>query len=252
MPVDTNMDEYLYPDLYDLENPKFEPEGPFYLEMAMVARGPILELGCGTGRVTIPLARHGLDMTGLDVSPTMLEEARAKSTGLSIEWVPADVRSFRLRRSFSLIFESGGVFMHMLTRSDQQAFLARVREHLAPGGRFIVAVLFPHPHRLQSIVEEREWFTYADREGRTVRVSGTDVYDALRQVKTETAIRRVLGHDGVEMVRIAPLSLRYTFPQEMEALLADAGFAVVERYGGPDRRPLANDSEYMVFLCTSA
>jgi SAM-dependent methyltransferase len=252
MPEHTNLDEYLYPDLYDLENPKFEPEGPFYLEMALAARGPILELGCGTGRVTIPLAQHGLDITGLDVAPTMLALARAKSAGLPIEWVQADVRSFRLRRRFSLIFESGGVFMHMLTRTDQQAFLARVREHLAPGGRFIVAVLFPHPHRLQSSVEEKEWFTYADREGRTVRVSGTDAYDALRQVKTETAIRRVLGQDGVEMVRIAPLSLRYTFPQEMEGLLMDAGFAVVQRYGGPDRRALANDSEYMVFVCTSA
>jgi SAM-dependent methyltransferase len=244
-----NLEEYRDPELYDLENPDFEPEGPFYLAYARELGGSVLELGCGTGRITIPLAKAGVEITGLDVVSGMLAQARAKAGGLPVEWIEADVRSFHLGRRFKLIFENGCVFMHMLTRSDQQAFLARVREHLAPGGRFIVSLLFPHPDLLVTDREEKDWFTYTDLQGRTVRVSGTDEYDELRQVKTETAIRRIIEPDGAETVRVAPLSLRYTFPQEMEALLEQAGFEVLERFGGPDRSPVSKESQHLVYVC---
>lgn len=249
MPTPENIDEYLDPVLYDLENPDFEPEGPFYLEIAREVGGPVLELGCGTGRMTIPLAQHGVDITGLDAVPAMLERAMAKAGDLPIQWVERDVRSFNLGRKFSLIFECGSVFMHMLARADQQAFLNRAREHLAPGGRFVISLLFPHPENLISYPEEKAWFAYQDEQGRTVHVSGTDVYDELRQVKTETAFRRIAGPGGDDIVRTAPLCLRYTFPQEMEALLEHAGLQVVERYGGPDRSPLANESRFLVYVC---
>jgi SAM-dependent methyltransferase len=244
-----NLEEYLHPALYDLENPDFEPEGPFYLAIAKELGGPVLEIGCGTGRMTIPLAQNGLEITGLDAVVAMLERAKVKAGDLPIEWVEADARSFHLGRQFALIFESGSVFMHMLTRADQEAFLDRVSAHLAPGGRFVFSLFFPHPDLLTSEPEEKEWFTYQDESGRTVKVSGTEFYDELRQVKIETAYRRIQGPDGDETVLIAPLSLRYTFPQEIEALLDQAGFNILERYGGPDFSPLTNDSRYMVFVC---
>lgn len=243
--------EYRDPVLYDLENPDFEPEGSFYLSIARELCGPILELGCGTGRMTIPLAQNGLELTGLDAVPVMLRRAQQKAGGLPIDWVEADVRSFRLGRQFRMIFECGSVFMHMLTRSDQQAFLARVRAHLAPGGRFVFSLFFPHPDDLRSVAEEEEWYTYQDNLGRTVRVTGTDHYDELRQVKTETAYRRIFGPHGEETVSVAPLSLRYTFPQEMDGLLDHAGLRIVERFGGPDRSPLTDASRYLVYLCTA-
>ena len=245
----SNLEEYSHPDLYDLENPDFEPEGPFYLSLARELGGPVLELGCGTGRYTIPLAQNGLEMTGLDVVPGMLERAKTKAGDLPIRWVEADVRDFHLGHRFTFIFESGSVFMHMLTNADQLAFLARVREHLAPGGRFVVSLFFPHPGLLRTDADEKEWFTYQEGRGGTVRVSGTEQYDELRQVKTETAIRRIVSADGNETVHVAPLQLRYTFPQEMESLLDRVGFEVKERYGGPDRSPLAGDSRYLVFVC---
>lgn len=127
--------------------------------------------------------------------------------------------------------------------------MARVREHLAPGGRFVVSLFFPHPNGLQTVAEANEWFSYQNRQGRKVRVGGTEKYDELRQVKVETAIRRIANPDGSETVYTAPLSLRYTFPQEMEALLDWAGFVVTERYGGPDRSPLTAASRFMVYVC---
>ena len=245
----TNFEEYLHPDLYDLENPDFEPEGSFYLSFARELGDPVLELGCGTGRMTILLAQNGVEITGLDVVPEMLALARQKAGDLPIQWVEADVRHFHLGRKFNFIFESGSVFMHMLTNADQQAFLAGVYEHLALEGCFVFSLFYPHPDILQTQAEEKEWFNYLDNQGRTVRVSGTEMYDELRQVKVETAIRRIAGADGKETTYVAPLYLRYTFPQEVEALLDYGGFEVKERYGGPDRSPLTADSRFLVYVC---
>jgi SAM-dependent methyltransferase len=247
--MDPNLVEYLHPDLYDLENPDFEPEGHFYLSLAQETGGPVLELGCGTGRYTIPLAQAGLAMTGLDAVPAMLERARQKAAGLPIRWVEADARSYHLGQQFRFLFESGGVFMHMLTNADQVAFLACAREHLAPGGRFVISLFFPHGNGLITDLEEKEWFSYPDGQGGMVRVSGTEEYDELRQVKTETAIRRITHADGSVTVHTAPLRLRYTFPQEMEGLLDRAGFRVAARYGGPDRSELTGSSRYLVYVC---
>lgn len=250
MPSLPNLEEYDHPELYDLENPDFDPEGSFFLSIAAATGGPALELGCGTGRMTIPLAQHGLEITGLDPAAEMLALARAKAGDLPIEWIEADGRDFHLGRQFNFIFESGAVFMHMLTNADQQAFLRCVHEHLAPDGRFVFSVFFPHSDRIVSAPEEKEWLSYQDNQGRTVRVSGTEVYDELRQVKLETAIRRIMEPDGSETVHVAPLALRYTFPLEIEALLERAGFVVVERYGGADRSPLTSESQFMVYICS--
>lgn len=248
MDLNDNLIEYADPDLYDLENARFEPDGPFFLALARRFGGPVLELGCGTGRLTIPLAREGFAMTGLDITPAMLARAREKSRGLPIEWVEADARAFHLSRHFPLIFESGATFQHMHLRADQEALLACVRAHLAPGGRFVCGVLFPSFEMLENVDEEKEWFTYQNREGREIRVSGTEHYDPLTQIKTETAFRRWHDAAGREVTRIAPLQLRYVFPQEMEALLHYNGFTVLERYGDCDFSPLAATSRSMFYL----
>lgn len=246
---DFNLIEYADPEIYDLENDSFEPSGPFMLEIARRTGGPVLELGCGTGRLTVPLALHGIEMTGLDVVPAMIERAQEKSQGLPIEWILADARDYRLNRRFRLIFESGSVFQHMLARPDQEAFLGRVREHLHDDGLFVVSSIFPKPSFLGAMEEEQEWYTEQHPDGYEIRVSGSEVYDAVRQVKVETAYRRWTDTHGMEVLRVAPLSLRYIFPQEMEALLHYNGFTVVERYGEYDSSPLTGDSRMQVYGC---
>ena len=244
-----NLVEYANPQIYDLENHDFEPDGPFLLEVARKTGGPVLELGCGTGRLTIPLAQSGMDITGLDIVHGMLERAKQKAGDLPIRWVLADAREYQLDRTFRLIFESGGVFQHMLTRADQETFLARVREHLDEDGLYMCKSIFPHPDLLGSVDEEKDWFTTQHPNGWEIRVSGTEHYDAVRQVKVETAYRRWKDANGEEIVRVAPLSLRYNFPQELEALLHYNGFKVVERYGEDDSSPLTNESRMLIYIC---
>jgi SAM-dependent methyltransferase len=247
--IEDNLIEYSEPEIYDLENNTFEPDGPFLLEIAGRTGDPVLELGCGTGRLTIPMAQAGVEITGLDVVPEMLELAKQKAVGLSIQWVLADARAFRLDRTYRLIFESGSVFQHMLTNADQEAFLARVREHLDDEGLFVFGTFFPHPEQLGSDEMEKEWFTKAHPGGWEIRVSGIEQYDELNQIKVETAYRRWKDASGAEVVRVAPLALRYSFPQEMESLLHHNGFSILERYGDNDGSPLTNESRLMIYVC---
>lgn len=250
--MQSNLEEYVYPDLYDLENDDPEPERTFFLELARRFDGPALELGCGTGRITIPLARAGVDITGLDIAPGMLALARQKAQGLPIAWIEADARRYSLPRRFRLIFECGSVFMHMLERADQQAFLPNAHAHLDDGGALVFSVQFPHLDHLTDVETEQDWFSYEDARGRTVRVSGIEKYDPLQQVKIETAFRRWTEADGREVCHVAPLALRYTFPQEMDLLLQTCGFRIAERYGGADFSPLTEKSRFMVFVCMKA
>lgn len=246
-----NLEEYADPEIYDSENRKFEPDGPFYLALAERTGGPVLELGCGAGRVAIPLARQGIEVTGLDVSPGMLALARHKSGDLPVRWVRADVRDFHLPTRFGLIYMAGGSVHHMLTRTDHESLLSQVRGHLKPGGVFAFDAIIPRPGMMTDAQEEEEWHSYTDSRGREIRLSGTQRYDPLRQIKHETAYRRWIDADGREVTRRARLALRYVFPQEMEALLHYNGLEVLERHGDWDLGPPIADSRTLVFVCAN-
>jgi SAM-dependent methyltransferase len=243
-----NFDEYADPAHYDQENPEFAPDGPFLQALAQQVGGSVLELGCGTGRLTIPLARAGVAITGLDAVPAMLARAREKAGDLPIRWAEADARSFSLGAAFNLIMDTGEVLQHALARPEHEAILANVRAHLAPQGRFVLSALLPRAELLTNR-EEHPWFSYVDAEGRQVQVSGTVRYDPLGQVYHEDAIRRWQEADGQPVTRPAPLARRLFFPQELEALLHYNGFAVAQRYGDWDGSDLTQESPRLIFVC---
>jgi SAM-dependent methyltransferase len=116
-PGDT-LSEYADPELYDLENQDFEPDGLFFLHFARKLNGTVLELGCGTGRVTIPLAQNNLNITGLDVVPAMIERAKQKRVIYKSNGSSMIFDTFNSNR-LSAIFETGSVFQHLLCRVDQ-------------------------------------------------------------------------------------------------------------------------------------
>ncbi len=249
MTAEINLDEYSDPLSYDAENDTFEPDGSFYLTLAQRIGGEALEIGCGTGRITIPLAEKGIQITGLDMVPGMLARAKSKSQHVSIQWIEGDARTFNLGKQFRFIFGAGVPFQHLLERPDQEAMLARVSEHLAPDGRFVMSTIFPQPDRLQNQDTEQPWFSFVNEQGQEVTVTGTDHYNPLTQIKTETAYRRWHDAQGNEHLHKAPLTLRYFHPQEMEALLHYNGFEITERYGDSDFSPLTSESSHMLYVC---
>lgn len=108
----------------------------FYRDLAHETGGPILEIACGTGRVTLPIARMGYPITGLDIVPGMLAQARRKSAGLPARWVEGDARSFDLGERFRLIYITGNAFQAFVTNAEQAVLLQCVYAHLADDGLF--------------------------------------------------------------------------------------------------------------------
>jgi len=243
----TNLEDYEDPVVYDLENKDLD-DLPFYLSLAQEVSGSVLELGCGTGRITIPLAQKGIEITGLDIVPGMLSRAQEKSGDLPIQWIEADIRDFHLGKLFDLIYTTGSVFQHLIERTEQEMMLACVKEHLSPDGLFAIDLLFPSRSSMEDS-EEQDWYVYENEEGKKVKVTGTDKYDPTKQIKHETAYRRWQDGEGREIIKRARFALRVIFPQEMKALLHYNGFSITHCYGSWDRSPLTAESQNMIYLC---
>lgn len=127
--------------------------------------------------------------------------------------------------------------------------LSRVREHLAPGGRFLVDAGFKQPKSMADTPEEQDWFSYTDTEGREVQVTGTDHYDHIQQIWHQTFYRRWQENDEPQSVGPIKLVLRYFMPQEMESLLSYNGFTVLSRHGDWTGNPLTGESHLQIYIC---
>jgi SAM-dependent methyltransferase len=244
-----DLTEYADPERYDTENAEFDPDGPFYLELALAVGGPVVELGCGTGRLTIPIGLSGVQVVGLDIVPAMLERARSKPGGETVTWVLADARTFALDLSAALIFIAAGGFGHFHTGTEQHAVLERVKAHLRPGGLFALDVVCPTPDLLVDVPDKEPWFSYIRPDGAGVRVSGTQRFDAIRRVRHETAVRRWTDGSGNACEDVSDLALRLFEPDEIVALLESHCLRVDSRFGGWGGEPFNVASRHLVLVC---
>lgn len=252
-----NLEEFSDPANYDMEDTS-DTGIAFYTALAQETSDPVLEIACGTGRVSIPIARLGFSVTGLDIVPGMIARARSKSVGLSTRWIVGDARTFDLGEQFRLIFLTGNAFQAFLTNADQEALLQRVYTHLHDEGLFAFETrnpIFPHSQSpaglfvpLETNAEEQEWSSFTDVNGCEVRVSRTYVYDHVAQIHHWTTYKR-WHDDGEEHTKITRTALRYTFPQELAALLHYNGFSIERQYGDWNLEPLTADSPSIISIC---
>jgi SAM-dependent methyltransferase len=225
----------------------------FYVALAKKSRGPVLEYGIGNGRIGLAIARHGVEVVGVDHSKPMLADLRSRLAGEPrevrdrVRLVQGDMRSARVGQRFPLVFAAFNTALHLYTRVDVERFLAGVRHHLAPGGRFVVDLSMPplaelsrdalRPHNAprfrhptaQVVVKNREYFNY----------------DPLRQVLFVSMEFEPVGDPDRSWM--TPLTHRQFFPQEWEALLHYGGFDTVRVDGDFYGSPLTKDSEMMVW-----
>jgi SAM-dependent methyltransferase len=238
---------------YDLQHVGFTDDIPFYLKQAREIGGEVLELACGTGRITIPLAEAGVRITGLDLEEGMLRLARSKAAekGVKVDWIRGDCRALDLGRRFDLIFLPFNSIAHLHAPESIQACFAGVREHLSDRGRFIVDIFNPRLDMLTRDASERYPVAeYQDPDGRgTVLITENNVYDAATQVNHIKWYYRV-GDSPVE--RVADLNMRIFFPQELDALLRASGFDIEAKYGDFDESPFASGSPKQIIRAKAA
>jgi SAM-dependent methyltransferase len=249
-------------ELYDIVYADYLDDVAFYVEEAQRADGPCLELGCGTGRVLIPVAEAGVAVTGLDAAKPMIVRARRKVAALPdevrtrIHLVEGDMRSFTFDTQFALIYVPFRAFLHLMQPSDQLAALVTIRRHLRPGGRLILNFFDPSIEYIaahsgpiggalhttgESFVDPRtgrllvEWATIQYTQ-HLQRIDQYFIYDEI------DARGRVAGR------LYRNLQMRYIFRWEFEHLLARCGFDVVALYGAFDRQPYSRAGQELIWI----
>lgn len=241
---------YTDPELYDAENSIVDELG-ILLPLAEETGGPILDLACGTGRTTLPLAEAGFEVIGADMSEPMLALAREKASarGLSVAFHRQDCRRLDLPGTAArMATMTGNAFQEFLTNEDQDELLRSVGRHLSPAGVFVFGTRFPSTANLNRDEGEQRWSTVTDAAGRTITISVIWSYDPVAQVQDYEFIERI--GDGTHVVeeRRSFGRLRYTWPLEMERLLAMHSFDLERVHGGWDASPLTADSREMVVV----
>src|SRR5262245_17921789 len=247
-----DMEDYVQPERYDFVYGWYTVDIPFYVARAKAARGPVLEAGCGTGRILLPTLQAGVDIDGIDIHPGMLEvlKRKAEALGLTPKVTLADMRDFTMPRRYALITIPFRAFMHLVTTADQIAALRCIREHLDPGGALVFNLWFPSFERIvasgDEMVLEREFEDPAS--GLPVAIYARNRYDRVRQILVGEREVRVSDARGYlsETLRDR-LRIRWTFVPEMELLLRAAGFARWEHAGGFDGEPHESHEQEMVW-----
>lgn len=245
------LDLYRDAEFYDAEFSAREFEIPFYRRWAARCGDPILEVACGTGRLTIPIAEDGRAIVGLDVSGPMLSLAARKSAerGLAVEWVHQDCREMRLDRKFSLIFAATNAMQHLLDRESAEAFLRSAAAHVRPDGFLVLDVFNPDVRRLARGPQERYvQKTFADAAGNRIEVEASSRYLAETQIlHFDLTYRR-----GTEVVRTKSVDMRCFFPEELLALCHHNGWRVTDRFGDYDETPFTSASPKQLLVCRLA
>ena len=253
--------EELNARLYDYVVPDWEGEVDFYRELMsnspLVKSHGVLEVACGTGRVTTRLAKDGIGITGLDLSPEMLEVARKKSIGMSnVDWVQGDMRTFEIGKKFGCVIMPGHSFMFMSTPDDQVKCLEQIRKHLVNDGMVVlhldnqdiswhadligkrehaqgVGTILTHPLTGERFRETNEWS-----------------YEPSTQTATCEDRWEQLDESGkvIETWDREPMLFHCIFRFETEHLLRRVGFCIEAVYGDFFKHELVYKSLNMIWI----
>lgn len=247
-------------EFYDYDpNYRTRSDKDFYLSLSQSAEGKTLELGCGTGRILVPIAEAGCHIVGLDLSDYMLAKCREKLDASHDKSLPGRVRlvkgtitNFDLEQSFDLATTPFRVFQHLVSIEDQLACLQCVNKHLHLGGKLV----------LDLFQVNLDYLCNPDRTKETEDFSGVEIKDGrkLRRTHRLANLHRVEQYNDVELIYyvthpngreerlVHSFPFRYFFRYEVEHILQRCGFNTLDVFGNYDKSPLRDDSPEMVFL----
>jgi SAM-dependent methyltransferase len=234
---------------YDLINRDITDDIPFFVEQARKYGSPVLELGAGTGRITIPIAEAGIKIVGLDLSFSMLTHAKRKADikGVYINWIHGDCRNFSLGVKFNLIIFPFNALTHIHGTESIEGLLSCVKEHLTDDGSFIIDVFNPrHDILMRDPLSRYIIDEYPDPDGRgTIVIWESNYYDTAEQMN------RLIWYfylDDKELYQ-AEYNMRIYYPLELDALLRYNGFNIEAKYGNYNCAAFNSKSRKQIVVC---
>ena len=243
-------------DLYDLEHREYGDDIALMRNIVSIVGDPIIEFGCGSGRILLPIAEDGFDVTGVDTSAEMLrrfeERAAAVTDGGEVTAIRGNMRDQLPLPSDTFgvgIFSLNGL-MHLETQEDQVAALAESARLLDPRGQLVIDLFNPTPDYLSHLssgpILEGVW---SDDEGVEIeKWSHRRLHAATQTIDTRIWYDRTTKDGAVRRVRTA-FTLRYIHAAELELMLAHAGFVEWQLYGTYDLDPFDDTSDRLIVLC---
>ena len=246
-----------YAAFYDWENAQTmaRRDIPFWRRTALASTGPVLELGCGTGRVTLPMARAGVTVVGVDLSEPMLRRARDRvrraRLGRRARLVRGDIRALPFpSQRFSLVAAPYGILQSLLREADLNSTLNAVHDVLAPGGRLIVELVadLASWNEYRGEIRLRGW-----RPGRKAHVTLLEsVRQDRRQGLTLFEQEFIERRGGATMRKQFSLAFRTLSVPQMTRRLEKAGLRVIARLGTYDGGPWTPESETWILVAERA
>jgi ubiquinone/menaquinone biosynthesis C-methylase UbiE len=238
MPIDIRDEAARY---YDL-NPEPLNDIPFYRAKIPSRDSSVLELGCGTGRVLVPLTNDCGYIHGVDISEAMISICRQKLAKADVPPAKAqvqvgDITELNLDKRFDLITAPYRVFQNLETRGEADGFFETVRRHLSQGGTCILNVFKPNrdpSSLLRDWVNETEyaaWETYVDGDRVTCHARNVRMDSDRMILYPELIYRRYRGDDLMEEA-VLKIAMRCYYPAEFEDVIVKHGFEIVGRWGG--------------------
>lgn len=225
---------------------------PFYKRwMPKNKNASILELCCGTGRLTLPLAREGYNISGVDFTASMLVQAKLKAEeeGLDIKFIEADIRNLDLSEQYDLIFIPFNSIHHLYKNEDLFSALQVIKKHLKDTGTFLLDCFHPN---IRYIVDgekgEQKIAEYTTSDGREVLIKQS------MQFENQTQINRIEWHYYINGIfdSTQNLDMRMYFPQELDAYLKWNGFNIIQKFGSFGEEVFSSKSDKQIFICQKA
>jgi SAM-dependent methyltransferase len=219
----------------------------FYRERARAADGPVLEVGCGTGRIYLELLRDGVDAYGIDLSTGMLDRLREKAAaeGLDPAVRRADVTAFEPEREYALVIVPFRAFLHLTSLDDQIAALRNVRDALAPDGELALNIFAPNFEVICETYGESETVE-VERDGDRYRIERTTAF--VDEVEQIAELRIEVYDDADDLLVDRSASLKLVSKREFELLCRVAGFSEWTVSGGFEGDPLTSTDQEMVWV----
>ncbi|AYN67488.1 class I SAM-dependent methyltransferase [Euzebyella marina] len=208
----------------------------------------VLELCCGTGRLTIPIARDEYDICGVDFTSSMLEQAKRKASeaGLEIEFIQADIRTLDLGKEYDLILIPFNSIHHLYENEDLFKTFDVVKNHLKEGGLFLLDCFNPNlQYIVESEKEQKQIAEYTTDDGREVFIKQSMRYESKTQINRIKWYYHVNGNfDSIQN-----LDMRLFFPKELDSYLEFKGLEIVHKFGSFKEEPFSDASEKQIFIC---